>query len=73
MERTLVLIVLMVDDTFPTLPQAAWFEPDSCAVAGTGCNGLTQPPAFSTVAAFSISRRRVAKLIVPLALEGGQT
>ena len=45
----------------------------SCAVGDRARNGLTPPFAFSSVIAFSIRGGRVAKLIVPLALEGGQT
>jgi hypothetical protein len=48
-------------------------KPDLCAVGNCARNGLTPLPAFSKVAAFSIRGGCVAKLIVPLALEGGQT
>jgi hypothetical protein len=75
MERTPASIVLTVAGTCRLPPSGrAWLQPDLCAVGNCARDGLTPLPAFSKVVLFSTLRGRdVTQLIVPLALEGGQT
>jgi hypothetical protein len=68
METTPALIVLTVDDTFRAFPQAAHRSGAGFRTARLdGASGLLYSGSVFN------SRRHVAKLIVPLALEGGQT